>query len=80
MPEYLPFPYAVPGQTGGPGAKYEYRVPVIGIETADKMRDRNSVPSNDMFNYKVRQVQDGPEGLRKEDDVKKEADILGVAA
>lgn len=80
MPEYLPFPYAVPSQTGGSGAKYEYRVPVIGIETADKMRDRNSVPSNGMFSYKVRQVQDGPESLRKEDDVKQEADIVGVAA
>ncbi|KAK2674765.1 hypothetical protein RAB80_009749 [Fusarium oxysporum f. sp. vasinfectum] len=80
MPEYLPFPYAVPGQTGGPGAKYEYRVPVIGTETADKMRDRNWVPSNDMFSYKVRQVQDGPESLRKEDDVRQEADIVGVAA
>lgn len=80
MPEYLPFPYAVPGQTEGPGAKYEYRVPVIGIETADKMRDRNSVPSNDMFNYKLRQVQDGPEGLRKEDDVKREADVIGIVA
>ncbi|KAF4958349.1 hypothetical protein FGADI_2515 [Fusarium gaditjirri] len=80
MPDYLPFPYAVPGQTGGPGAKYEYRVPVIGIETADKMRDRNSVPSNDMFGYKVRQVQDSPESLRREEGIKTEVDIVGVAS
>ncbi|KAF9770670.1 hypothetical protein IL306_011729 [Fusarium sp. DS 682] len=79
MPEYLPFPYPVPGQVGGPGAKYEYRVPVIGIETADKMRDRNSVASNEMFSYKVRAVQDSSEPLQKEDLAKQEADAVGVA-
>ncbi|KAM0234975.1 hypothetical protein ACHAP5_009879 [Fusarium lateritium] len=60
MPDYLPFPYPVPNAGGNPGAKYEYRVPVIGIETAAKMRDRNAVPSNEMFNYKVREVQQDP--------------------
>ncbi|WXC63245.1 hypothetical protein SNK03_009062 [Fusarium graminearum] len=54
MPQYLPFPYPVEGQKEG--AKYEYRVPVTGIDTALKMRDRNSVASNDMFGYKVREV------------------------
>ncbi|KAM0469179.1 hypothetical protein ACHAP7_010189 [Fusarium lateritium] len=57
MPEYLPFPYPVPNAGGNPGTKYEYRVPVIGIETSAKMRDRNAVPSNQMFSYKVREVQ-----------------------
>ncbi|KAF4973609.1 hypothetical protein FSARC_149 [Fusarium sarcochroum] len=54
MPQYLPFPYPIEGQKEG--ARFEYRVPVTGIETADKMRDRNSVASNEMFEYKVREV------------------------
>jgi carboxymethylenebutenolidase len=54
IPQYLPFPYHVAGQKEG--AKYEYRVPVTGIETAAKMRDRNLVASNEMFSYKVREV------------------------
>ncbi|KAM0204193.1 hypothetical protein ACHAQI_010020 [Fusarium lateritium] len=61
MPEYLPFPYPVPNAGGNTGTKYEYRVPVIGIETAAKMRDRNAVPSNEMFSYKVREVQQDSE-------------------
>lgn len=57
LPEYLPFPYPLPGEkTAESGKKVEYRVPVAGIETAHKMRDRNSEPSNDMFGFKVREV------------------------
>ncbi|TLS26591.1 hypothetical protein PpBr36_04198 [Pyricularia pennisetigena] len=57
MPEYLPFPYPMPdGRTPEPGKQFEYRVPVAGVETANKMRDRNSVSSNDMFEFRVRQV------------------------
>lgn len=59
LPEYLPFPYPLPD--GGPlrkGAKAEYRVPVLGVETADKLRNRKSVPSNEMFNYAVREKKD----------------------
>lgn len=58
LPEYLPFPYPLPGgsQAVTPGKRLEYRVPVGGIETARKMRDRNSVPSNDMFQFQVREV------------------------
>lgn len=52
MPQYLPFPYPVEGQKDG--ESFEYRVPVTGTETADKMRDRNSVASNNMFSYQVR--------------------------
>ncbi|RSL94150.1 hypothetical protein CDV31_014430 [Fusarium ambrosium] len=54
MPQYLPFPYPVQGQKEG--SQFEFQVPVLGIETANKMRDRNSVPSNEMFSYKVREV------------------------
>jgi carboxymethylenebutenolidase len=65
MPEYLPFPYPVPNAGGNPGTKYEYRVPVTGIETAAKMRDRNAVPSNEMFDFKVREVQQDSEGNKR---------------
>ncbi|KAK7192603.1 hypothetical protein DPSP01_006542 [Paraphaeosphaeria sporulosa] len=57
LPEYLPFPYALPdGMTPAPGKRIEYRVPVAGTDAADKMRDRNSVPSNQMFDFKIREV------------------------
>ncbi|KAF5660146.1 carboxymethylenebutenolidase [Fusarium heterosporum] len=56
LPEYLPFPYALPdGRTSDAG--FEYRVPVAGKETAVKMRDRHGVVSNQMFAYKVREKQ-----------------------
>ena len=54
MPQYLPFPYPIDGQKDG--ASFEYRVPVTGIDTATKLRDRNSVASNAMFDYQVRQA------------------------
>lgn len=53
LPEYLPFPYALPD---GKATAAEYRVPVGGIETADKMRDRNAIPSNEMLEFKAREV------------------------
>ncbi|KAJ5381576.1 uncharacterized protein N7496_004004 [Penicillium cataractarum] len=57
MPEYLPYPYALPdGSKPAPGKQFEYRVPVAGIESAEKMRDRNSVASNQMFQYRLREV------------------------
>lgn len=57
MPEYLPFPYALPdGSTPSEGKHFEYRVPVAGIETANKMRDRNCGSSNEMFEYTTREV------------------------
>ncbi|KAM3438515.1 hypothetical protein NHJ13734_004139 [Beauveria thailandica] len=52
MPEYLPFPYPVAGVPDK--ASVEYRVPVLGAETADKLRDRNAVASNEMFQFSVR--------------------------
>ena len=57
MPEYLPFPYPVKvGDQVQNGKKFEYRVPVAGIDTTQKMRDRNSVTSNEMFNFRIREV------------------------
>ncbi|EFW99212.1 lea domain containing protein [Grosmannia clavigera kw1407] len=59
LPEYLPFPYPVPGKAPSskdePERKYEYRLPVAGIETAAKLRDKNSGPSNKMFEFAVRE-------------------------
>lgn len=55
LPEFLPYPYALPeGEGVSLGAKVEYRVPTAGIDTANKMRDRNSVSSNELFTFKVR--------------------------
>ncbi|KAF4446714.1 hypothetical protein F53441_9647 [Fusarium austroafricanum] len=57
LPEYLPFPYALPDGKAS-GSKLEYRVPVAGKETAIKMRDRHGVESNQMFAYEVREKKD----------------------
>jgi carboxymethylenebutenolidase len=57
MPEYLPWPYPLPGESGlSEGKRAEYRVPGTGRETAEKMRDRNGPPSNQMFEYGLRVV------------------------
>lgn len=59
MPEYLPFPYPLAdGRTPAPGKKFEYRVPAGGAETADKLVDETAVPSNAMFEFAVREVDD----------------------
>nr|CEG05132.1 unnamed protein product [Fusarium clavum] len=56
LPEYLPFPHALPdGRTSQAG--FEYRVPVAGRDTAVKMKDRHGVSSNQMFAYEVREKQ-----------------------
>lgn len=52
LPEYLPFPHQMPGVAAG--TKIEYKLPVAGIEAAQKIRDRNSVLSNQLMEYKVR--------------------------
>lgn len=54
LPEYLPFPYPVIGQQPDIKTTLEYRLPVSGIESASKLREKNAVPSNQMFNYGVR--------------------------
>lgn len=56
LPEYLPFPYPVPGVDQSDKGKYEYRVPVGGIETSRKLADETSEPSNAMLNYKLREA------------------------
>ncbi|KAF5007137.1 hypothetical protein FDECE_6523 [Fusarium decemcellulare] len=56
LPEYLPFPYPLPdGRTASQGSFFEYRVPVTGLDTATKMRDRNGVLSNEMFKFEIRE-------------------------
>lgn len=52
LPEFLPFPYQVPGVASG--TKIEYKLPIAGLDTARKIRDRNSVLSNQLMDYKVR--------------------------
>ncbi|KAJ9642680.1 hypothetical protein H2204_002328 [Knufia peltigerae] len=57
MPEYLPYPYPLAdGRTPTPGKQFEYKVPVEGLKVASKMRERNSVPSNEMMEYQVKEV------------------------
>ena len=57
MPEYLPFPYKnSDGHAPAAGKRFEYRLPVAGIETSDKMRDKHSLPSNRMFEFALREV------------------------
>ncbi|EAW07012.1 uncharacterized protein ACLA_087150 [Aspergillus clavatus NRRL 1] len=59
MPEYLPYPYALPdGRRPGPGKRFEYRVPAAGVETAEKLENEHGVPSNQMFEYQIREVDD----------------------
>jgi carboxymethylenebutenolidase len=59
MPEYLPYPsQLVNGSESTPGKRYEYKVPVGGIEVASKLRDRNSVSSNEMFKFRVKEVEE----------------------
>ncbi|KAF5981658.1 carboxymethylenebutenolidase [Fusarium coicis] len=54
MPSYLPYPHPVPNSQGQ--EKLEYRVPVAGVETANKMRDKEAVESNEMFAFGLRKV------------------------
>jgi carboxymethylenebutenolidase len=55
MPEYLPFPYPVPGTKSGKRS-LEYRVPGAGHEVAEKLVDESAVPSNGMFRFGIREV------------------------
>lgn len=59
LPDYLPFPYALPdGTVPGSGKRFEYRVPAAGAETANKLQNEHEVPSNSMLNYSIREVED----------------------
>lgn len=62
LPEYLPFPHelpSLPSSSSPPSSEtrrpLEYRVPVAGAETAEKMRDRNGAESNLMFTFGARE-------------------------
>lgn len=66
LPEYLPWPVELDvsgkklgaaNQDANNGKRYEYKVPAAGIETAEKLREKNSVESNEMFAFGVREVQ-----------------------
>jgi carboxymethylenebutenolidase len=47
LPEYLPFPYALPdGKIPAAGMKFEYRVPSAGSEIPAKLQDQSAVESN----------------------------------
>jgi carboxymethylenebutenolidase len=57
LPEYLPFPYSLPDANGEPTSsrpQVEFRLPVLGKVTAEKLRDRDCVPSNEVFAYEIR--------------------------
>ncbi|PYH80561.1 LEA domain protein [Aspergillus uvarum CBS 121591] len=56
IPAYLPFPCPLPDDR-----RVEYRVPVCGIGTAEKLRDHTVVPSNQLFEYKVREYLEEPQ-------------------
>jgi carboxymethylenebutenolidase len=57
LPEYLPFPNGlVRGVKAKEGHRFEYRVPAAGVETATKMLDKSSIPSNEMFEYRIRET------------------------
>ena len=59
LPEYLPFPYPLPdSRTPAKGKRFEYRVPVAGVETTMKLEDESIVRSNDMFGFEIREVDD----------------------
>ena len=56
LPDYLTYPHAIPNkQLPAPGSRLEYRVPVMGEETARKLEDKDTIESNTMFTYQIRQ-------------------------
>jgi carboxymethylenebutenolidase len=58
LPEFLPISDSkIERQAPSLNGSVEFQVPVAGVETAQKLRDKNSIPSNQMFQFKVREVQ-----------------------
>ncbi|KPM35213.1 hypothetical protein AK830_g11358 [Neonectria ditissima] len=56
LPEFLPFPYPLPdGRVPVAGKEFKYQVPVAGVETANKMREKNSTESNEMFGFTIQE-------------------------
>ncbi|KAK3290405.1 uncharacterized protein B0H64DRAFT_332079 [Chaetomium fimeti] len=57
LPEYLPFPHPLPSDTErGVEKQVEYRVPVAGGVTAQKLVDENALLSNEMIAFETREV------------------------
>ncbi|KAF5527306.1 hypothetical protein CGCA056_v001383 [Colletotrichum aenigma] len=56
LPDYLPFPYQINGSGPSSDKKFEYRLPVAGVESAHKLVDEGAVESNAMFEYGTREV------------------------
>lgn len=57
LPEYLPFPYPLPhNKLPASGKRFEYKLPVANVSCAEKMRDKNKVVSNEMFEYSIRET------------------------
>jgi carboxymethylenebutenolidase len=57
LPDWLPFPLTLyDGKRPTPGKRFEYRVPVAGVECADKLVDQGAVESNAMFGFEIREV------------------------
>ncbi|KAI1411334.1 hypothetical protein F5Y13DRAFT_165473 [Hypoxylon sp. FL1857] len=60
LPDYLPFPYPVTGEeSAATGSSFEYRLPVAGVESADKLANQSSVESNAMLQYEYREAKLG---------------------
>ncbi|KAI1392634.1 uncharacterized protein F4822DRAFT_136043 [Hypoxylon trugodes] len=57
LPDYLPFPYPVAGEeSAAPDTRFEYRLPVAGVESAQKLDNQSSVGSNAMLQYGYRKA------------------------
>ncbi|OHW93606.1 carboxymethylenebutenolidase [Colletotrichum incanum] len=56
LPEYLPFPYQINGSGPADGKKFEFKLPVAGVESAHKLVDESAAESNAMFEYGTREV------------------------
>lgn len=55
LPRFMPLIESASDQPDSVGhATAEFEVPVAGKESVDKMRDKNAVKSNLMFNHEVR--------------------------
>lgn len=53
LPLALPYHYPFQRADGTKCANPQYTLPVAGVETAEKLRDRNSVESNGMFRLEI---------------------------
>ncbi|KAL4990178.1 hypothetical protein BDW68DRAFT_185933 [Aspergillus falconensis] len=51
LPEYLLYPYPLPGEEGD--GRIEVRVSVAGAENAERMRDKNAVALNGLFEGEI---------------------------